>query len=83
MAEIPIQDSYCYGPMQCTYTKTFTRTVTVNYGLDGTWTKGISFGISGGFSIADATATAFAQAVTLTDDQCGYFTVIPVYKFVW
>jgi len=46
------------------------------------WTDGFNLGISGGFSYADANANARAYTVNLKDGECGYFTIVPVFKDV-
>lgn len=81
--EAPIGNSYCHGPFTCTITDTQTTTITKTVNLNLAWTKGFNLGISGGFSYADAEAKARAYTVKLEDGQCGYFTIVPVFKDVW
>jgi hypothetical protein len=81
--EIPIANTYCHGPFTCTVTDTVTKTVTKSANVNLKFVEAYGLGISGGFSYADAEARARAYSVKLDEGNCGYFTIVPVWKEVW
>jgi hypothetical protein len=62
-------------------------TDTVTYTISGAgnlkFLEAFGVGVSGGFSAAKATARARAFQIKLDDGVCGYFTFVPVGKYVW
>lgn len=85
VTEVPFPNTYCHGPFTCTITSTssstFTYTGGANFGTDVL--SALKVGISGGFSQARQTAFARAFSIKLNDNECGYFTFVPVAKDVW
>ncbi|MDI1490506.1 MAG: hypothetical protein OHK93_001710 [Ramalina farinacea] len=82
------ENPFCHGPQSCTITNTVTTTVTwsANAGIkiDPPKLYGVQFGVTGGFSYASARATAEARSfsVKLDQNQCGYFTFIPIIRTI-
>ncbi|KAL8685531.1 MAG: hypothetical protein Q9224_005779, partial [Gallowayella concinna] len=72
--------SHCYGPMTCTITdsKTWTWTFTGSGTVGVTIAKIMNIGATGGFSYATANMLLSSDAVTLKDNECGYFTFLPL-----
>ena len=66
--------------MTCTITETKTRTVTWNAGgnLSLKLREALTLGVSGSYSSAEADAFARAFSVKLENNECGYFTFVPV-----
>ncbi len=85
VTEAPFANTYCHGPFMCTITSTATSTFTynggVNFGVDVLGS--LRAGISGGFNQAQQTAFARTFQIKLNDNECGYFTFVPVAKDVW
>lgn len=78
--ESPITNSYCHGPFTCTITDTTTTTIGTSGTYKVDWELALKMGITGGFTYSAATAHARAFAVKLEQNQCGYFTVVPVFR---
>ena len=83
------ENSYCHGPETCTISQTTTRGVTWSFTfgttISGSLIKGVTQGISGGFTVASQKTVAHARAdsIKLDFNQCGYFTFLPIVKTSW
>ena len=83
------ENPFCHGPQSCTITNTVTTTVSwsANGGvkIDPPKLFGVQAGVTGGFSYSNARATAEARSfsVKLDQNQCGYFTFIPIIRTIW
>lgn len=72
--------SHCYGPMTCliSSSQTWTWTYSGSGTVTGTIAKVIQIGGTGGLSYASATTLLSQNSVTLKDNECGYFTFLPL-----
>ncbi|KAL8809228.1 MAG: hypothetical protein Q9200_003607 [Gallowayella weberi] len=72
--------SHCYGPMTCTITdsKTWTWTFTGSGTVGFTIEKIMNIGATAGFSYAVANMLLNSNSVTLKENECGYFTFLPL-----
>ncbi|KAL8939977.1 MAG: hypothetical protein Q9216_003054 [Gyalolechia sp. 2 TL-2023] len=72
--------SHCFGPMTCTISssETWTWTYSGSGTVTGTIAKVITIGGTGELSYASATTLLNSEAVTLKDNECGYFTFLPL-----
>lgn len=75
----------CTGPLTCTITTqdTTSYTLNLNGNLGYKFSEALNAGISGGFSVGTTHAFSQAHQIKLNDNECGYFTWVPVVKNVW
>ncbi|KAI4215946.1 MAG: hypothetical protein LQ351_001442 [Letrouitia transgressa] len=78
--EQPTPNGYCHGPLTCTVTDTQTTTYTYNGGFNLGYSNGFQGGITGGYSHADAITSTQSRQVKLDENQCGYFTFLPILR---
>ncbi|KAH7084167.1 hypothetical protein FB567DRAFT_580786 [Paraphoma chrysanthemicola] len=74
---------YCHGPMTCTITDTETTAWAFSISFpqfSAKLTEIFTAGITGSISSTTSTAKAIAKAVKLEQNECGYFTWIPILR---
>lgn len=80
--ESPFPSSYCNYPMECQITRTHSTSWNWGFSLTPKVGKWVKIGISGTYSHSYATATGQNFKITLQQNQCGYFSFIPIAKTV-
>ena len=84
-----LANPYCHGygekGASCTITDTQTTTAALNFNVPVTvkFTDALSTGITGGWTQTWSQATAQAKSITLSKDECGYWTFLPIIKDTW
>ncbi len=81
--EQPIDNGYCHGPLTCTVGSNKAKTYTYNYSVNNKWLDALGFGITGGYSSADALTDVRSTSVKLDPGNCGYFTFLPILHHSW
>lgn len=85
--QIFMRNPYCFGTkggMTCSITETMTTTYTLSASFSpGLKAEVISVGTTGGMQVATATAHARSYAIKLDENECSYWTFLPILKGVW